>query len=374
MTPVALAFAVLDASGDVSDLSLVLAAQAVPLLVLLLVGGVVADRFPRGPVLVAANVGAGLTQAAVAALLITGGYALGPVAALVALNGATTAFTIPALSGIVPELVDGDALQRANALLATSRGATRVLGPSVAGVVVATAGGGWALAVDAAGFLIAALCMARLRLPRRPPAGGGGVLRDLREGWTAFRSLVWVRTVVLAFTGLNFLTAGIWLVLGPVIARETIGEAAWGLVLGARAAGLLVMGALMYLVVARYLLRLGQLALLLGAVPYVLLGLGSSAGWLIAGAFAAGVGSAVFVVAWETSLHEHVPAGVRSRVTSYDVLGSYAAVPLGQLLVVPVAAAVGDRQVALLGGVVYAVLVLAVLASRSVRTLEHGPR
>lgn len=178
--------------------------------------------------------------------------------------------------------------------------------------------------------------------------------------------------MTLAFVGLNAVTAGVWLVLGPVLARESVGEAGWGLVLGARAAGTLVTGALMYLVVARYLLRLGQCALVLGAVPYVLLGLDAPVGWLVAGAFVAGAGSAMFVVAWETSLQEHVSPRLLSRVVSYDVLGSTAAVPLGQLLVVPIAAAADDRTVALVGGLVFAGLALAVLGARSVRTLEHG--
>lgn len=155
MTPVALAFAVLDASGRIGDLAVVLAAQSVPMLVLLLVGGVVADRVPRGAVLVVANTGAGLTQAATAYVLVGGGYALGTVVVLVALNGACAAFTMPALSGIVTELVPAGGLQRANSLLAVSRGAVRVVGPGLAGIVVATAGGGWALAVDAAGHLVA---------------------------------------------------------------------------------------------------------------------------------------------------------------------------------------------------------------------------
>ncbi|MEV0715589.1 MFS transporter, partial [Asanoa sp. NPDC050611] len=126
MTPVALAFAVLAASGRPGDLGIVLACQLVPHLGLLLVGGAVADRLPRRAVLVVANLGAGLTQGAIAAVLLAGAYRLWLVAALALLSGAVEAFTSPALRGIVPELVGPDDLRRANALLSATRWAVVV--------------------------------------------------------------------------------------------------------------------------------------------------------------------------------------------------------------------------------------------------------
>ena len=98
MVPVALAFAVLDASGSTSDLGVVLASRMIPLLAFLLIGGAVADRFSRRTVLVAANLGSGLTQGAVAAVLLTGHYNLGAVTALEFLNGVLAAFSTPAAS------------------------------------------------------------------------------------------------------------------------------------------------------------------------------------------------------------------------------------------------------------------------------------
>ncbi|MFD0327721.1 MFS transporter [Streptacidiphilus monticola] len=165
MAPVALAFAVLDASGRPGDLGIVLAARMVPLLAFLLVGGATADRFSRRTVLIAANLGSGLTQGVVAALLLSGHYALGAVAALEFLNGSLAAFTTPALRGLVPELVPKDELRQANSLLASVSNAAKVFGPSVSGVLVAASGGGTAIAWDAASYLLAAACLTRL--PRR---------------------------------------------------------------------------------------------------------------------------------------------------------------------------------------------------------------
>lgn len=112
MAPVALAFAVLEASQRPSDFGVVLVAHMVPLLVLLLVGGAVAGRFSRRAVLVLANSGSGRTQGAVAVVLLTGHYSLAAVAGLSLANGVIEAFTGPALRGVVPELVAPEQIQR----------------------------------------------------------------------------------------------------------------------------------------------------------------------------------------------------------------------------------------------------------------------
>jgi MFS family permease len=174
MTPVALSFAVLGASGGRSaDLALVLAAQSITMLAFLVLGGADSDRVSRGRVLVVSNLGACASQGVVAGLLLSGQYHLGFVIALETVNGACVGFTMPALRGILPQLVDQGALHHASSILATSRNATKVLGPTVAGVVVVAVRGGWAIAVDALSFAVAALCLAQLRLAtqvaRAPP-------------------------------------------------------------------------------------------------------------------------------------------------------------------------------------------------------------
>ncbi|MEV4442020.1 MFS transporter, partial [Streptomyces sp. NPDC049577] len=200
MAPVALAFAVLDASGRrTGDLGVVLAARMVPLLVFLLIGGATADRLSRRTVLVAANLGSALTQGAVAALLLTGHYALLPVAGLELLNGILAAFTTPALRGLLPELVGKSRLRQANALLGSVRNATKILGPSASGLLVVAAGGGPALAFDALTYLVAAGCLARLPLAAGTPPRSASLLADIREGWAEFRRIRWVCAGTLSF-------------------------------------------------------------------------------------------------------------------------------------------------------------------------------
>ncbi len=372
MVWVALTFAILEASGWAGDLGLVLASYTVPLGLFQLFGGALADRFSRSAVLVLSHLGAALTQGAMATLLLTGNYHLAVVAGLAALNGTLQALSGPALVGIVPELVARLLIQRSNALLGGTRNATRIAGPALAGLLVAGAGGGWAIAVDAVAYLVAALCMSRLRLPAPVRAAGATMLRDLREGWQVFRSItwVWVGSVTLAL--LNFLQAGVWGVLGPLLAEETFGAAAWGLVLSASAVGFLVSSIVMYRVTFTHLLGIGHLCLALQAVPLVLLGVDVGVPVLVAGAFLSGAGTGVYGIAYETSVHEHVPNDRLSRVASIDALGALVPVPLGQLAVIPMAAALGGAQVAVLWGIAYAVVALAVLAVRPIRTLRHA--
>ncbi|MFJ3707596.1 MFS transporter [Streptomyces sp. NPDC090053] len=381
MAPVALAFAVLDASGNGHDLGIVLAAHMLPLLALLLVGGAVADRFPRRTVLIAAHLGSALTQGGVAALLLTGHYALAPVAVLEFLNGVLGAFTTPALRGVVPQLVDKTLLQQANSLLGSARNATKILGPSLSGVLVVVAGSGPAIAFDAFTYLLAAGLLARLTLADRTDtdtatatatARRTTVLRDIREGWTEFRALPWVWIGTLSFCLMNLVQTGSWQILGPQLTRQLSGEATWGFVLSARGVGLLAASLLMYRLVVRHLLRLGQLTSALAALPLLVLGAHLDAPWLIAGAFVAGLGSSVTAVSWDTSLQEHVPAQVLSRVASYDDLLSYLAVPVGQLSVGPLAQAFGGFRVVAVAGVLSAAAAVLPLASTAVRRLPRA--
>jgi MFS family permease len=371
MTPVALSFAVLAATDRTGDLAAVLAANSVALLSVLLLGGALADRWPRRRLLVATNAAAALTQATVAALLLSGHAPLWALVALEAANGVAAGLTQPAQRGILPELVPRPALQPANSLLATARNIAKVVGPTAAGLVVAQAGGGWAIAADATSYALAALCLSRVRVPGRPPPTGG-LAAGLVEGWQEFRSRNWVVIGVVAFAGVN-LVVGSWIVLGPTIAAATIGPTGWGATLSAQAVGLLAAGLAMYRLTATHPLRWAHIGAVLTVLPMIALALGAPLPWLIASALIGGAGLAVDGITWETTLQQHIPPDALSRVASYDQLGSWATVPLGELLVVPIAATVGNTMTAVLGAVLVAACSLSALAVPAVRNLRQAP-
>ncbi|MCX5206440.1 MFS transporter [Streptomyces sp. NBC_00237] len=371
MTPVALTFGVLQVTNDPKHLGFILAAGIIPLICFTLIGGGLADRFSRDVLLRVTHTGAGISQAAVAFCVITQQNPL-VLIPLVALNGAFQAFTSPALRGIVPQLVATADLRRANSLLSISRSATRIMGPPVAGLLVALTGGGPALALDAFSYLVAAFCMTRISLPGTPKSASRNLLRELKEGWGYFRTHSWIWSVTLAFAVLNAVQMGVWQVLGPVIANQGIGAAGWGVVSGAKAVGLLVAGFLALKFVLRRPLATGLCGMALNAIPFVLLGMDSEVHWLVLATFIAGIGSGTFNIAWETALQSNVPNDMISRVSSYDEFGSYVAIPVGQLSVMPIAAAFGAGHVAVAGGILFFVVTLLPLLFVSVRRLEDN--
>lgn len=369
MSTVALAFGVLGASGRAADLGIVMAANIGPSLALLLVGGAVADRFSRRTVLVVVNLGAGVAQAGVAAVLLTGHYSLVAVSALALVNGSMESLASPALRGIVPDLVAADGLRGANSALAATRNATRIFGPVLAGVISAASGGGWAIAADALSFLVAAALLAKLPAATRASTARGSLLPDIRDGWREFRARRWVWTAALAFCVFNLANVGAWQVLGPTLT----GPVAWGIVLSVRAVGLLVMSLLMSRISPRHPLRVGALVTATCGFPLVALGLDAAVPVLAACAFVAALGSATWGVVWDTALQQHVPGDVLARVASYDDLLSFASIPLGLLLVGPAATAWGAETVALVCGAVCVASVLAPLTVRSFRDLTARP-
>jgi MFS family permease len=370
MTTVALALAVLQASGRVADLGVVLAANMIPTLVLLLVGGAVADRVRRRTVLIVTNLATAAAMAVLAAILITNHYDLSVVAGLAFVNGSVSAFSQPALRGIVPELVERHDLQRANALLASSQNTVRILGPMVASVLVATVGGGWALAADAATYLLAAAAFTRIPGASRPPAANKALWRDLVDGWSVFRSMRWVVIMTISFALVNAFNVGPWNVLGPQVVSGNDGAMGWGTVQTVRAVGLLVMSVVAVKIVLRRPLRDGRLWGTLAGLPLLAVGLSGDAWIVAAAAFVGGLGFTVAAITWESTLQAAVPEESLSRVAAYDDLLSYLAIPLSQLAVGPLAATYGAKEVSLVCGIAFMVVCVAPLLNREVRNLR----
>ncbi|MER5916603.1 MFS transporter [Streptomyces sp. NPDC001982] len=373
MAVVALSLAVLGASGRPGDLGVVLAAQILPHLVLLLVGGAVADRWSRRVVLLWSSLGSAATQGAVAALLINGHYSLGIVAGLQLFNGAIGAFSSPALRGIVPEVVPETLLQQANSLLSSTQNAVRILGPTVAALVVAAWGGGWAFALDALSFLVASVFLARVPITTRAPASNSTLLVGISHGWAALRALPWALTMIVSFAVVNMVNVGPWNVLGADIGSHGYGDAAWGIILSVRAAGLLVASIAMYRLTFRRLLVAGRLAGLLIGLPLVALGLSVPLPVVLGAVFVAGLGFTLAGITWETALQANTPREDLSKVSSYDDVLSFAAIPVGQLAVGPLTQAFGSHAVALWCGVVLSLAAAAPVLSRSVRDLRTEP-
>lgn len=375
MAPIALAFAVLDLTGSVRDLGLVVGARSVVNVVFMLFGGVVADRLPRQLVLVVACVLSFATQGAAAALVLTGAATIPLLMALGAVNGLTAAFAFPAVSAIIAQTVPAELRKQANAINRLGANAAMIIGAALGGLFVAYAGPGWGLAIDALSFALAGGLFALVRVPSYRDAGAPATspLHDLRVGWSEFTSHTWLWVVVLGFCFFNMAEVAAISVLGPTLADETFGRQSWGFVLAAETAGMVAGAFVAMRLRVRRLLLVGTVACAVPMGLLVALGLGAPVALLVTVSFLGGIGIEQFGIAWETSMQEHVPADKLARVYSYDALGSFIAIPIGQVAAGPLAVALGTDEALLVAAGVGLLATFGMLASRSVRTLEHGP-
>lgn len=371
LAAIALAFAVLDLTGSPTDLGIVLAARSVPQVLFLLFAGVIADRLPRHRVLVVANLVSGGSQALAAALLLNGDATVGALIAIEAVNGTATAFVLPASGGLVPQTVPPAALQQANVVLRLASTSAMIGGASLGGILVAAVGPGWGLAVDAATFFVSAFCFALMKVDAAQRHAQSTMWFELRDGWDAFRSRTWLWVVVTAFAAINAAHAAGWYTLGPVIADDTFGRRAWGFVVAAETAGMFLAGLVLLRVRFRRPLFVGMLGVLAWAPLMLVLGSEPRFALLVVISLAGGVGVELFGVGWDLSIQQHVPRHLLSRVYAYDALGSYAAIPVGQVLAGPLASALGVRQAVTACGALVAAAVLITLLVPSVRRLER---
>ncbi|MGW2525305.1 MFS transporter [Streptomyces sp. NPDC001617] len=372
---VALAFAVLAFPGaNGGRLSLVLACQALPQLVFVLLGGVVADRMSRSRLMALADtLGAG-AYAGLAAMVLTGHAPLAAMCLLATLAGTATALFAPAMDGLVPLIVPTGRLQRANGLLRMGINGSLLLGLALSGVTVALVGAGWALALNAASFVVSAALTARLGVSAVPRVKSSG-WADLREGWREFASRQWLWVVVAQYAVVVAAVNANVGVLGPLAAQQHLGGArAWSVLVAAQALGTIAGAGLAARVRVNRPVLVAVLCTFPAAVPITLLSLRAPV-WLIAATmFGAGIASDVFGVLWATTIQRQVPEEALSRVSSYDWFGSLAFAPLGLLVAGPVAEAVGTS--AALAGCAALIVVATSMAllSPQVRSLGGDVR
>src|SRR5437667_3282926 len=244
LAPIAVAFAVLGLGGSATQVGLAFAAWTLAQISTLLVGGVVADRLPRRLVMIGSDAANLCVRVTMGALLVSGHARIWELIALQAAGGAAVAFYSPASTGLVPETVPERLLQQANSFMSIARYAAFPLGAAVGGTLVATIGAGYALLLDGATYGTSALLLAMMRLPGRArTASTTNFVRELREGWRAFTEHTWVWLLSLWISLYFLVTYAPFFVLGPYLAKQSLGgAAAWTIVLTGEAIGSLAGG------------------------------------------------------------------------------------------------------------------------------------
>jgi len=380
---VGVSFAVLKATNSATDLSYVLAAQIAPSLVFALIGGVAADRFRPQRVIIAANLMMAIGEGTFGVLVLTGRPPLWAMIGLEAVTGTGMAVFYPASQALLPRLVPRSLLQEASAISRLAMNSGQMAGAALAGVLVAAAGPGWALSLCGIGMVGTVPLLLSIRSGRQPVPGAAGVtaakgasgmLGELREGWSEFRSHTWLWVIVAEFSVVMMAWYGAFAVLGPVVARQHLGgPAAWGAITAADSVGLIVGGVTSLRITPRRPMRFVVLTGGMVAISPLSLALVLPLPAICLASFCLGVLVEMMMVQWTVTMARNIPPDKLARVSSYDALGSVMAMPAGALIAGPLGAAIGTSAAQYAAAAAIVAASALALIPRDVRTMRGEP-
>ncbi len=377
ISPVALAFGVLGIAGaDAASLSLVQFSRTLPILLLLFVGGTLADKYGRARVMGMGDMLLSVLIMIIGISFILGWPSIWLLVVVGLLAGLLNGVWYPAFSGMIPIIVPEAKRQGANAALGFGSNIAFMLGTVSGGIVVATLGPGYALAVDAVTFFIAGALVYPLRkLPQPGQVSDGesiSFLSELKLGWVEFKSRSWLVAIVMAFAFINAAVEALWAVLGALQAATAYGNgpAVWSLLLGAMSIGFLLGTIVANKMRPKHPLTI--LMLLMLALPLYLAAYATAQPlWIVfCAATAMGIAQDVFYVMWSTVMQQNIPEDKLSRVTSYDTFGSFLIGPLGMLVAGPLALIYGVSSTMLWTAGLSLVAIIGALLVPSVRKLQ----
>jgi MFS family permease len=361
---IALAWQVYDLSPNPAALAAVGVAWSLPQVLLLMPGGVLADRMDRRSLMIAGDLLRALAVGAMATLSLSGIITVEVIVGLSAVFGIGDALFIPSFTSIVPLLVPEEHLVHANSLAEfINPVAHTLLGPFLGGILIGVAGVGWAFAADAASFAFSALMIGLIAHRHIKAEKQSSPMEDLREGLAFVRRNRWF-WVSLVSTGAAILcTVGAWDALVTFLIKEELDASAFALGLVFAAGGV---GALVAAVVMGQRGRLPRKPLTAYYVAFaisclLMLGFG-----LVFGVWQALVISALVQAAsatsnilWFTMEYRLVPKEMLGRVGSLDFMIVLAGLPLSYALVGPLADLIGVRETLMATGALGALVMLA---------------
>lgn len=373
MSPIALAYGVLSIDGaNGSDLSLVIGARYIPLIALMLMGGVFADRYPRNRIVGGSDMIGSIVVGISAVSLITGHSRVWVLVLMALLFGVLASLWWPAMSGVLPEILPQEKLQDGNAVIGLMSNLGNISGALIGGLIVSAFNPGWGLLIDAATFFLAGLTVWFIPIPTKIRSESAGIVHDLRDGWREFISHSWVVTMVITFAIINMAFESMLQVLGPLnYSDPESGPRYWSLNLAGLTTGMMIGG---FIVLKKRFKRPLFIAMILIAFSVIwdfALALDAPLSISVVAAIFSGITVEFFMVTWATSLQSHIPEKSLSRVNAYDVLGSYAIAPLGIIMVGPLAARFDVNTILFATGTVTLIAALISLSVRSVRTLTN---
>jgi MFS family permease len=346
MQTVAVGALVVSRTGQASWAVLVAAGAFLPIGLLSPLGGALADRLPRRPVIAVGNLAEALVAATLAALISAGHESPLLLLGLVTLQGSAAALIMPFSQAILPDLVPRSEFLAASSLNSAQWNAGRIAGPALAGATVAAFGFGASFAANAVSFLAVVVAMLFVRLSP-PPGRQGPVLASLRDGLAAARAQPSCRAAIVSIGVVAFVAAP-FIALVPAMALRlshggpTAVAAATSQLTTAQGLGA-VAGALLMAPLAARIGRGPLLGWSLALLPVALTcyAAAPSRWWGIAALFVVGLVYLAVLSGLSTAVQLYAPPAYRGRVISFFQVALGVSYPVGALLQGPLADAVG---------------------------------
>lgn len=377
VSTVAMPFLVLALGGSAPELARLAAVSSVAQLAFLLVGGALVDRFSRRTTMIVTDLLSGLAIGSVVILLALGRLEISHLYALYVCLGLCSAFFLPASQSIMPELVPKPLLVPANALRSFANETNGILGPAFAGALIGLGGVSMALGFDAVSFLVGAVCALMIRLrPRESERSSSSpkpsFWMDMLEGFRLVGREGWLWITIVIFAFVNVFAAGSMAILLPLLAKDRFGDARFlGLILSGTAAGALL-GAVTLGRIKR-ISRRGVTAyggVIVSGLCLIAFSLVPTLWMAVAVAAINGASIVVFGVIWESTLQALVPTDALGRVASVDMLGSFALLPVGFIVVGALVERIGVTDALLVCGASTVLLATLGLLAPAVRNLR----
>jgi MFS family permease len=347
MHRVAQSWLILMLTADPFMLGIVVAAQFAPMLFLAPWAGVLADRYDRRRLLMLTQIGMGLQALGLAALTLSGHATGALVVTFAGILGLFTALDGPARQSIVSDLVPPDQVVNAVALNSANFNAARLVGPAVAGLMIAAWGPGWVFLANAATFAIMYGALMRIRLATGKHAGTRGGLRD-GLSYVRRRPDLWF--VILTAGAVAMLVFNFPITIPLMVTDEfAAGPRSFGVLTSLMAIGSLA-AALVQARRARTDLRLVAVAAVMAATVAAIAGLMPSVATFAAALIAGGAASLTMMTAANSYLQTRTDDDHRSRVMALYMAVFFGTTPLGAPLIGMLADALGPRAALVIPG------------------------
>jgi len=370
MAPIAMAFGVLELTGSTRDASFVIAAPTLASIVVLMLGGVIADRTSRQRIIYSSELVAMSAQLSLAALFLSGTAGVPSLTFFMLINGIAMAFHAPAVTGFIIQLVDRKDLQATNALLGMARNGATVGGAALGGVLVASVGAGTTLLIDALSFAASAWLVFRMTPMQQTTAAVASLITDLRLGWQEFTRHTWLWAIVLQFSLIVVAAESVFGLLGPAVSRTHMnGAVDWGFIAAGFGSGTLCGGLLAMKIKPHHPMRFATYCVFFFSGVSITLALQMPVYVVAVAAFVSGLAGQMFAVLWYTTLQIKIPPQLLSRVSAYDHLGSIALAPLGIVAAGYLYEGLGPRDTLFIAAALVIVPTLLVLCVRDVRRM-----